>query len=107
LDGPVDSSPTPVRQARACSGVPAHAEDATFCRLWRDVALAIVDGRIRSAAEQKLAFERSQARRPKKAARRGRPPRVTVTEDNRIRIGKTAVDAERVIAVLREHGLID
>ncbi len=75
--------------------------------LWSDVAQAIGDGRIRSAAEQKLAYDRSRAHRAKTATRRGRQARVTVTEDNRVRIGKMAVDAERVIAALREHGLID
>ena len=41
-----------------------------------------------------------------RSKRRGRAPRVNVMPDNRVVIGQTSVDAERVIATLREHGLI-
>ena len=82
--------------------------DAVLLRdmLFRDVALAVRDGRILSASEQKLAFERSLSRRPR-PTRRGRPPRISITDDNQLRIGKMTVDAERVIAALRAHDLIN
>lgn len=74
--------------------------------LWSDVALAIRDGRIWSLQEQKLAHERSESRKVKRP-KRGRAPRISVTPDNRLLIGKTSVDAERVIAALRQHGLLE
>lgn len=72
---------------------------------YSDITLAVRDGRVRSAMEQKLAFERSKAVRPARG-RPGRPARVSITPDNRVRVGTLEVDAERVIAALRGAGLI-
>lgn len=69
------------------------------------IALAIRDGHIRSTAEQKLAYDRSQKQRRKSSAR-GRPVKITVTEFGIIRVGKNEIAADRMIAELRAAGLI-
>lgn len=72
---------------------------------YSEIALAIRDGHIRSAAEQKLAAERSSGRRRK--SRPGRPVRVSVTGDKMLRVGKLEIELERVLAELRTAGVID
>lgn len=71
---------------------------------WGDVALAIREGRIWSAAEQRLAFQRSH--RPRRPSRRGRPYKIDLDGDDNLTIGKVTVPVERVIALLREKKLI-
>ena len=73
---------------------------------YSDIALAIRDGRILSADEQRLAHERSQRTR-RKVDRRGRPVHISLTDDNRLVVGKASVDVERVIAILRANGLLN
>jgi hypothetical protein len=68
-----------------------------------EIALVVRDGRILTAKEQKLAHDRMRTVR---ARVRGRPPRLAITAANEIMVGKVAVPAERVIALLRERGLI-
>lgn len=99
-------------QARLLAGAPIEVyrgegrteakplADLTFS----DIALAVRDGHIRTAAEQRLAYDRSQPNRHKRRA--GRPVKIVITVDGNIRLGKTEVEAERVIAALRASGLI-
>lgn len=71
-----------------------------------ETALVIRDGYIRSSDEQRLAYERAQSAKSKATRRAGRPPRLSITADNILMVGKTAVPVERVLAELRSKGLI-
>lgn len=71
---------------------------------YSEIALAIRDGRIRSAAEQRMAFERVKKARSRRM--RGRPPKITVLPDNLVRIGTVEVPAERLLAEMRAAGLV-
>lgn len=71
---------------------------------YSEIALAIRDGRIRTAAEQRMAFERVKKARSRRM--RGRPPKITVLPDNLVRIGNVEVPAERLLAEMRAAGLV-
>lgn len=71
---------------------------------YSEIALAIRDGRIRTAAEQRMAFERVKKARSRRM--RGRPPKITVLPDNLVRIGTVEVPAERLLAKMRAAGLV-